>query len=139
MPALIRNGFADGMLRRAWFALRGVFVRHAVDAWARRHPRGLAALELRALRAAYADDHAGARAVIDAWRALPPGASPDASADGTLRALAAAGPAVRRDLMALRAIQSLAVLDIRNYRTLVFRLGDYAADGESVAACGELP
>jgi hypothetical protein len=46
---------------------------------------------------------------------------------------------VRRDLMALRAIQSLAVLDIRNYRTIVFRLGEYAADGESSAVCGVLP
>jgi len=39
----------------------------------------------------------------------------------------------------LRAIQSLAVLDIRNYRTLVFRLGQYAADGECADLCGELP
>ena len=139
MPALIRQGFADGMLRRAWFALRGLIARHPVDAFARRHPLGLAALELRALRAAYADDHAGARVVIDAWRALPPGASPGAQADAALRTAAAAGPAVRRDLMALRAIQSLAVLDIRNYRTLVFRLGQYAADGECADLCGELP
>lgn len=139
LPTLIRRGFADGMLRRAWFALRGALVRHPVDAWAQRHPRGLTALALRALRAAYAEDVAGARAVIDAWRALPIGAVPAAHAEATLRALAAAGPAARRDLLALRAIQSLAVLDIRNYRTLVFRLGDYAADGESVAMCGELP
>jgi hypothetical protein len=34
-------------------------------------------------------------------------------------------------------VQSLAVLDIRNYRELVFELGDYAADGvDSAAACG---
>jgi hypothetical protein len=94
---------------------------------------------LRALRAAYNADRGGARAVVDAWRALPPGASPDEACDATLRRAAKLGPAVRRDLMALRAIQSLAVLDIRNYRTIVFRLGEYAADGESSTVCGVLP
>jgi hypothetical protein len=46
---------------------------------------------------------------------------------------------VRRDLMALRAVQSLAVLDIRNYRDLVFQLGDYASDGEDTKLGSALP
>jgi hypothetical protein len=136
---LVRQGVGEGMAQRVWLALRGLCVRHPVDAWAHRHPRGLAAVELRALRAAYNADRGGARAVVDAWRALPPGASPDEACDATLRRAAKLGPAVRRDLMALRAIQSLAVLDIRNYRTIVFRLGEYAADGESSTVCGVLP
>ena len=49
------------------------------------------------------------------------------------------GPAVRRDIRALRAIQSLAVLDVRNYRDLVFDLGGYADDGEDASAWSELP
>lgn len=130
LPALARAGRGEAVLPRLWLLLRAAFVRHPVDAWARRHPRGLAAVELRALRTAYAEDQHGARALLDAWRALPPGVAPDAHADGALARMAAAGGAVRRDLMALRAIQSLAVLDIRNYRTLVFRLGEYEADGE---------
>jgi hypothetical protein len=136
---LVRQGVGDGMVQRLWMAMCGLCVRHPVDAWAQRHPRGLAAVELRALRAAYAVDLGGARAVVDAWLALPPGASPDEACDAALRRAAALGPAVRRDLMALRAIQSLAVLDIRNYRTIVFRLGEYEADGESFAVCGVLP
>jgi hypothetical protein len=136
---LVRQGVGDGMVQRLWLAMCGLCVRHPVDAWAQRHPRGLAAVELRALRAAYAVDLGGARAVVDAWLALPPGASPDEACDAALRRAAALGPAVRRDLMALRAIQSLAVLDIRNYRTIVFRLGEYEADGESFAVCGVLP
>ena len=40
-------------------------------------------------------------------------------------------PAVRRDVLALRAVQSLAVLDIRNYRDLVFRIGAFEADERS--------
>jgi hypothetical protein len=135
----VRQGLGDGLLRRAVFAMRGLVVRHPVDVWARRHPRGLAAVELRALRAAYADDVAGARAMVDAWRELPTGLAPDDACDATLRRTAAVGAAVRRDLLALRAIQSLAVLDIRNYRTIVFRLGEYEADGESFAVCGVLP
>jgi hypothetical protein len=55
-----------------------------------------------------------------------------------LRAAWQHGPAVQRDLFALRAIQSLAVLDIRNYRDLVFQLGEYAADGDGHVV-GSLP
>ena len=71
--------------------------------------------------------------------ALPAGASPAATAIACLRDAFTHGDAVRRDLLALRAVQSLAVLDVRNYRDLVFRLGDYAADGEDPRLGGELP
>ena len=90
------------------------------------------------LRAAYARD-AGARAVIDAWLGLPPGAGPAAVAIERLRRLWCEGPALRHELGVLRAVQSLAVLDVRNYRALVFELGGYEADGENLAEAMELP
>jgi hypothetical protein len=46
---------------------------------------------------------------------------------------------VRRDILALRAVQSLAVLDVRNYRDLVFRIGDYESDGEDPELGRALP
>ena len=46
---------------------------------------------------------------------------------------------MRRDVLALRAVQSLAVLDVRNYRDLVFQLGDYSADGEDPQLGRALP
>jgi hypothetical protein len=56
-----------------------------------------------------------------------------------MRRAFADGAAVRRDLLVLRAVQSLAVLDIRNYRDLVFELGQYAADDEDPALGSALP
>ena len=61
---------------------------------------------------------------------LPAGTEPVTAAVETLRHAWRNGPAVRRDLLALRTVQSLAVLDVRNYRDLVFCIGDYEADGE---------
>jgi hypothetical protein len=46
---------------------------------------------------------------------------------------------VRRELVTLRAVQSLAALDVRNYRQLVYELGDYAADGDSPESACALP
>lgn len=46
---------------------------------------------------------------------------------------------VTRDLCAVRAVQSLTVLDVRNYRELVFELGAYAADGEDPRLAYSLP
>ena len=49
------------------------------------------------------------------------------------------GPAVRRDVLALRAVQSMAVLDVRNYRDLVLRIGEFEADGEDPELGRALP
>jgi hypothetical protein len=46
---------------------------------------------------------------------------------------------VRRDLLTLRTVQSLAVLDVRNHRDLVFKLGEYGADGEDATLAERLP
>ena len=138
LPQLVRDGVRLRRWQRAWLWLRGRFVVHPVDRWCERHGRGLARAEIAALHGAYWRQLHGARPVLQAWGALPAEQSPAAAAIAILRAAWQHGPAVRRDLRALRAVQSLAVLDIRNYRDLVFRLGDYGSDGE-VHAVGELP
>ncbi|MFO1029711.1 MAG: hypothetical protein U1F60_01410 [Planctomycetota bacterium] len=120
--------------RRAWLWLRARFVVHPVDRWLGRHGRGLDRSSMLALQVAWHQDLGGARELLTAWAALPSGASPAQAAIATLRTAFRRGPAIRRDLMALRAVQSLAVLDIRNYRELVFRLGDYGGDGEQADA-----
>ncbi|MBL8739405.1 MAG: hypothetical protein JNL12_23460 [Planctomycetes bacterium] len=120
--------------QRAWLWVRGRFVAHPVDRWLVRHGRGSDRHTVAALQVAWQRDLGGARELLAAWSALPAGASPAAAAIETLRTAFRRGPAIRRDLMALRAVQSLAVLDIRNYRELVFRLGDYGREGEHADA-----
>ena len=44
-----------------------------------------------------------------------------------------------RELAALRAVQSLSVLDVRNYRELVFHLGGFADEGENPEHATSLP
>jgi hypothetical protein len=56
-----------------------------------------------------------------------------------MRAAHAHGDEVRRELTALRAVQTLSVLDVRNYRALVFGLGGYADDGEDIRLAEQLP
>ncbi len=120
-------------------ALRSVFFVPAAERWLSRHGRELGRQARHALRHAYARDLRGTRAVVDAWVRLPADASPAEHAIATLRRAHGHGGAVRRDVLALRAVQSLAVLDVRNYRDLVFRLGDYGSDGENARLGGELP
>lgn len=90
------------------------------------------------MRAAWLRD-SGVRAVIQAWNELDPGADPVAVAAGRFREIWRQGAEVRRQLVSLRAIQSLSVLDIRNYRALVFDLGAYAEDGEDPSLARNLP
>lgn len=139
LPQLEREGLAPSWSARLWALLRGWFAVHPVDRWLQQHGRGLAPAAIRALRCGYARDLHGTRAAIDGWLQLPGGASPAERAIAILRGAYRNGAAVRRDVMALRAVQSLAVLDIRNYRDLVFQLGDYGADGEDPALGGALP
>lgn len=93
----------------------------------------------RALRLGYSLDHRRTRRVVDAWNRLPAGASPRAAGLSALRTVYNDGPAVRRDLLALRAVQSLAVLDVRNYRDLVFRIGAFGESGEDPSLGRALP
>lgn len=134
-----RAGLCPSRWRRLGLWLRRCCRPHPVDRWRAQHGRALGRAEAAALPALWSADVQGTRAVVTAWSALPAGASPAEHAIAVLRRAFAHGPAVRRDLMALRAVQSLAVLDIRNYRDLVFQLGDYGADGEDPALGGALP
>ena len=127
------------LVARTWGLLSGVFVRHPVEAWIRRNGADLSPRMRRALRLGYSLDHRRTRSVIDAWNRLPPGASPHAAGLAALRTIYQNGPAVRRDLLALRAVQSLAVLDVRNYRDLVFRIGAFKESGEDPSLGRALP
>ncbi len=138
LPALLA-GQAVSRWRDVFAFVGGLFVRHPVDRWLERHGRDLAPNVRRVLRSAYARDLHGVRRLLSAWAPLPAGASPAETAIACLRDAYRHGAAVQRDLLALRAVQSLAVLDVRNYRDLVFQIGDYAADGEDPQLGAALP
>lgn len=126
---------------RPWYAFRQWLARggaaHPVDRLAAAGVE-LAAGERAALRRRWRSDPE-LRATLDAWLRLPPGTSPRAAALARLRALAARHASLARDLQALRTVQSLTILDLRNYRELVFEIGDYAADGEDPSLAQALP
>jgi hypothetical protein len=139
LPRLREHGAPGSRLGDLGRAVASLFSVHCVDRWLERHGRGLPPSVRRALLRAHAKDRHGVRAVLRAWSALPAGASPADAAIARLRHEYTAGPVVARELAALRTVQSLAVLDVRNYRDLVFRLGGYADDGEDAAMVTALP
>ncbi len=139
VPQLLAEGAPGGVWRDLWEALRAALSSHPVDRWLERHGQALPATARRPLRRAFAHDHCQVRTMLSAWLELPDGASPTATAIERLREDFRSGAAIRRDLMVLRTIQSLAVLDVRNYRDLVFRLGGYADEGEDAAQAAALP
>lgn len=139
LPELLVAGAGGGFWRAVWARVRGWFAVSLVDRWWQRHGRELPAAALPALRFAFARDWQGARAVLTAWAKLPAGSSPTATAVERLQALYRQGARFRRELLVLRAVQSLMLLDLRNYRELVFRIGQYAADGEDPALATALP
>jgi len=139
LPTLADLEARQPVLARLTARVAGLFSRHPVDVWLERHGRDLTPVERAAVRRAYGLDHRGTRAVVDAWRQLPAGVAPRQRALEVLRAVYRNGPAVRRDVLALRTVQSLAVLDVRNYRDLVFRIGEFEASGEDPELGRALP
>jgi hypothetical protein len=139
MPALIERGPKGAWWQRCWRFVRGCFVEHPVDRWLKRHGRGLPASAGAPQRHAYERGGRDVRVLLDAWVQLPEGASPAETAIECLRQAYRHGASTRRDILALRAVQSMAVLDVRNYRDLVFQLGDYASDGEDSRIWSSLP
>ena len=139
LPDLIRMDRNLSWSWRAWASVRGLFLKHPVEDWVQRHARDLSKQAKRSLHWGYENEHRNTRTVIDAWRRLPSDADPTEHAVEIMRDVFRNGPAVRRDILALRTVQSLAVLDVRNYRDLVFRIGDFASDGEDPELGRALP
>jgi hypothetical protein len=112
--------------------------RAPVHAWLATHAPGLDRRARRNFARLYGGD-VDARRTIDAWAALPAGVAPRARARDLAVLFHRDHSVISRELAALRAVQSLSVLDVRNYRQLVFRIGDYAADGEASELADALP
>lgn len=115
--------------------------RNPVDAVLRLHFSGLAipARARRNLRRAFWAGDPRVRALVAAARDVPPGVAWRELALARMRQLYRQQSAVNRDLCAVRAVQSLTVLDVRNYRELVFELGNYADEGEDAKLATALP
>ena len=101
--------------------------------------RGVSRRARRNFAAAYDAREPEVRATVDAWLELGPGASPGERGLAIAREIYQNHGEVSRELAALRAVQSLSVLDGRNYRQLVFRLGRYEKDGEDPVLATALP
>lgn len=78
-------------------------------------------------------------ALVATAKTLPAGADWRSEAATRLTALDLDHASPNRDLAVVRAVQSLTVLDVRNYREMVFELGGYANEGEDAAAAKALP
>ncbi|MDA0934216.1 MAG: hypothetical protein O3C51_12260 [Planctomycetota bacterium] len=114
---------------------------HPVSRWLREHHgdrrigrRGRGNL----IRAWHAGD-AELRRIVGLWSILGPGVRPRDEGLRRLRRAAHERDDLSRELAALRAVQSLTILDVGNYRALVFGLGGYAADGEDPALARRMP
>ena len=113
--------------------------RHPVARFARRLGARLPArARARLLRLHVRGDEA-VRRHIAAWNALPKGTTPEQRVRELVARFEAEADDTLRDLVVLRTVQSLTVLDVRNYRDLVFRLGRYAEDGEDPGLATALP
>ncbi|MBI5849556.1 MAG: hypothetical protein HZB39_00735 [Planctomycetes bacterium] len=128
-------------VRRAFAWLGRGCKRHPVDRWLDTAsfvpPVGRRVRE-RCKRLWHVGDADLRRSVV-AWLQVPGGLRPADEARRRLDAILRSVEETVRDLGALRAVQSLAVLDVRNYRELVFALGGYARDGEDDALARALP
>ncbi len=138
LPGILAGEGDVRLLRRVAWWVCDLVSAHPVDRWLIQQRIPVSRRGARRLRAAWLRD-SGVRAVIQAWNELDPGADPVAVAAGRFREIWRQGAEVRRQLVSLRAIQSLSVLDIRNYRALVFDLGAYAEDGEDPSLARNLP
>ena len=139
VPKIVADGVPGTWVGDVWRWGCRLLGRSHVDKWLRSHGRELPRRACRMLRRAHARDHHGMRAVVAAWQALPPGRSPTTVAVERLHDAYCHGLSVYRDVLTLRAVQSMAVLDVRNYRDLVFRLGSYADQGEKADSWCTLP
>jgi len=139
LPDLIQGKRRVALTWRCWWWLRDrILGRHPTTRWLSRQGMKMDRLERRNLRASYSRD-SRTRQVIDAWNSLSDEQEPTKAGVDKLREAWSDGASVRREVSALRSIQSLSVLDVRNYRDLVFRLGGYEDDGEDPSLARSLP
>lgn len=129
------------MVVGALLAIWNLFWRHPVDRWVDRHlgQRQVSRRGRRNFKRAWRADRHAVRPMVRAWSKIEQGEAPSARAAELCRRTYRRRHAVSRELSALRTVQSLSVLDVRNYRRLVFQLGDYAADGEDPAQAEAMP
>ncbi|MEM7199619.1 MAG: hypothetical protein AAF628_05095 [Planctomycetota bacterium] len=114
----------------AW--LRRCGRRHPVTRWLRDHlaERRVSRRARRNFKRAYQTRDSVTRRSVDAWFELEITTGPTQRGLEIARAVYRNHAEVSRELAALRTVQSLAVLDVRHYRKLVFEVGGYAEDGE---------
>jgi hypothetical protein len=112
-------------------------LRRAFLAWWEQHGQTERLARLRAWRAVEHDVDGVARALL-AWHGL--------GRDGAQREGEAALAEVLRhpgqiteQIVTLRAVQTLALIDLRNYREHIWRLGGFEADGDSPGRSFEIP
>jgi hypothetical protein len=139
LPRLLGEGLPATMPTPWWPALLKPFRVDRLDLLLQRHGVHLPRTARRLLLRARAGDWQGVRQVLAVWAEVPPGVTPGQQAEALFREVAGRGIAVRRDLLTLRAVQSLGVLDVRNHRDLVFQLGEYASEGENPELGSALP
>ena len=137
---------AGAFTRRGTAMLLRGFRSHPITRWIRTHRPDLGKLPLRVrgrlCRAWHAEGPAAGGELRDAlrvWSALEPGVTPTERATEIALQVFRSRRDVSRELVALRAVQSLSVLDVRHYRKLVFDLGDYGGEGESQDLATALP
>jgi hypothetical protein len=99
----------------------------------------LSAATRRMLRNAWLAGDVDLRALVDVATSVSPGTDWHAEAIARMRVLWRKESIANRDVAVARAVQSLSVLAVRNYRELVFDGGGYAADGEDAALARSLP
>ena len=131
-----------GSLRAFFCSLMQIFRGpHPVTRWAKNRvpDRKISRRGRRNLKRAWASRSFAVRSTIRAWLELEPGESPREAAHMRVVEIVRGASAVHRELFALRTVQTLSVLDVRNYRRLVFEVGEFAADGESMDSVLKLP
>ncbi|MEN8148289.1 MAG: hypothetical protein ABFS86_00615 [Planctomycetota bacterium] len=114
LPRFLRNFLPRKSLKMAWAEFR---LRYG---WDRLEGR-----ELRWVWQAIRADHGGLRRLVRIGASLEPGTSPEQAAREAMKRAALHPDTWSEQLVTLRIVQSLSVLDIRNYRRQVYLLGGY--------------
>ena len=129
------------LFRRTFFAICRGFRPHPVDSLLRTHfpDRRISRRGRGNFRRAWYSGDTELREIVRVWIELPVGADPQDRAIAIAQEIYVTRDDISRELAALRAVQSLSVLDVRNYRRLVFDLGCYADDGEDAELAEALP